>query len=161
MIISSSLSISTESENPFFSLSVSSCCGDQTTCDLISDTSSSSLATSVSLNESFEAKSGLNDISTSCIDPPVQPKLATYPLNHRKCSFQSSCLQKHEHQPKRIRQINNHNIIQTLTAQTGPQQTFLSTAITLNNCNPKTTTSDSPMSTLRITRNQPTIHRIH
>ncbi|CAF3399088.1 unnamed protein product [Rotaria socialis] len=90
MIISSSLSISTESENPFFSLSVSSCCGDQTTCDLISDTSSSSLATSVSLNESFEAKSGLNDISTSCIDPPVQPKLATYPLNHRKCSFQSS-----------------------------------------------------------------------
>ncbi|CAF1143733.1 unnamed protein product, partial [Rotaria sordida] len=64
--------------------------GDQTTCDLVSDTSSSSLTALVSLNESFEAKSAPNDISTSCIDPPVQPKLTAYPLNHQKRSFQSS-----------------------------------------------------------------------
>ncbi|CAF4942929.1 unnamed protein product [Rotaria sp. Silwood1] len=89
VIISSSLS-STESENVISPVSASSCSGDQTTCDLVSDTSSSSLTTLVSLNESFEAKSAPNDISTSCIDPPVQPKLTTYPLNHQKRSFQSS-----------------------------------------------------------------------
>jgi len=89
VIISCSLS-SPESQNllpPSFS---SLCFGDQDTCDLISDTSSSSLTVSVSMNESFEAKSAPNDISASCIDSPIQPKLTSYPLNHQKRSFQSN-----------------------------------------------------------------------
>jgi hypothetical protein len=69
VIISSSFS-SNESENLISLLSAFSCFGDQTTCDLVSDTSLCSLTTSVSLNESFETKSAPNDISTSCIDPP-------------------------------------------------------------------------------------------
>ena len=42
------------------------------------------------MNESFETKSVPSDISKSCIDSPVQPKLTSYPLNHQKRSFQSS-----------------------------------------------------------------------
>jgi len=90
VIISTSLLLS-EAENLLPPSSVSSLCsGDQATRDLVSDTSTSSITTSDSLNQSFEAKSAPNDISTSCIDSAAQPKLVTYPLNHQKRSFQSS-----------------------------------------------------------------------
>jgi hypothetical protein len=75
VIISTSLS-SSEAENLLPPPSVPSLStGDQTTCDLVSNTSSSSLSTSISLNERFEAKSAPNDISVSCCESPVQPNL--------------------------------------------------------------------------------------
>jgi hypothetical protein len=64
MIISFSLS-STESQKLISPLSASSYSGDQITCDLVSDTSSSSLTAPVTLNESFQVKSAPNDITTS------------------------------------------------------------------------------------------------
>ncbi|CAF1263221.1 unnamed protein product [Adineta ricciae] len=88
MVIPSSLSIP-EFQQPTTATAVS-CSKDQTTSDSISDTSSSSLANSVGLNESFEATSIPNDISKSSFDPPAQPKLGTYPVNQQKRSFQSA-----------------------------------------------------------------------
>ena len=85
----SSSSPSSEAQNPLSS-PINSCSSEQTSCALVSDTSSSSLTTSISLNESFEAKSVPSDISTSCADSPAQPKLTKYPTNHQKRSFQSS-----------------------------------------------------------------------
>jgi len=72
-IISSTLS-STESESPISPLSASSCSGDQTKYNIVSETSLSSFATPLSLNESFEAKFASNDISISG-DVPRSEKL--------------------------------------------------------------------------------------
>ena len=89
----SNISISSSSPSSLaqnlLSSPIDSCSGDQTSHAIVSDTSSSSLATSISLNGSFEAKSIPNDISTSCADSPAQPKLTKYPVNHQKRSFQS------------------------------------------------------------------------
>jgi hypothetical protein len=79
---------SSESQNlPDFS---PLCSDDQISCGLVSDTSSSSLTTSNSLDASFEAKSVPNDTSASSTDSPVQPKLTLYPVNNQKRAFQSS-----------------------------------------------------------------------
>ena len=85
IVNSSSLSSSDCQNLPSSSFSVQ-----QSTYDIVSDTSSSSLSTSISLNESFETNSIPNDISASCNVPPVQPKLSNYPINSQKRSFQSS-----------------------------------------------------------------------
>ncbi len=83
-----SSSPSSESQNLLYSSSL--CSGDATTCRLVSDTSSSSPTTSVSMNESFETKSASNEISISCIISHVEPKFKTYSFNPHKRSFQSS-----------------------------------------------------------------------
>ena len=90
MVIPSSLLVS-ESQEPTIATAVS-CSEDQTTFDSISDTdtSSSSLANSIGLNESYEAASIPNDISKSSSDPPAQPKLRSYPVNKQKRSLQSA-----------------------------------------------------------------------
>ncbi|CAF4084727.1 unnamed protein product, partial [Rotaria sordida] len=88
LINSPSSSFSSELQKP---PSTSSSSDDQITSDLVLVTSSSSLKASVSLNESIRTKSVLNDISASCNDPPVQPVLKNYPINHQKRSFQSIC----------------------------------------------------------------------
>ncbi|CAF1086687.1 unnamed protein product [Rotaria sordida] len=88
LINSPSSSFSSELQN---SPSTSSSSDDQITSDLVLVTSSSSLKASVSLNESVRTKSVPNDISASCNDPPVQPVLKNYPINHQKRSFQSIC----------------------------------------------------------------------
>lgn len=79
----------TQAKNLLSSPSIS-CSGDRNLCTLASDTSSASLSTSISLNESFEEKSIPNDISTACAACPIQPTLIKYPVNHQKRSFQSS-----------------------------------------------------------------------
>ena len=86
-VTTSSPSSAYESKNPPATSPSNS--DDQVMCDNASDTSSSSLSTSFSLNENF-GKSVPKDISTSCHDPPAQPQLPNYPLNHQKRSFQSS-----------------------------------------------------------------------
>jgi hypothetical protein len=58
--------------------------------DVNSVTPSSSLIICTSSNNTLQAKSVPDDISKSCNDLPVQPKLATYPINIDKRSFQSS-----------------------------------------------------------------------
>ena len=90
VVIPSSLLVS-ESQEPTIATAVS-CSEDQTTFDSISDTdtSSSSLANSIGLNESYEATSIPNDISKSSSDPPAQPKLRSYPVNKQKRSLQSA-----------------------------------------------------------------------
>jgi Domain of unknown function (DUF4371) len=61
---------------------------DQAAVDLISDTSSSSLSTSVGLNESCESKPVPDDISKSHRDVPAQPRLKCFPVNSQHRSFQ-------------------------------------------------------------------------
>ncbi|CAF1243413.1 unnamed protein product [Adineta steineri] len=87
-IINTSSTSTSESQNPLPTSSLHF--DDQITSDIISDTSSSSLSTSFSLNESFGRKSIPNDISTSYHDLPVQLVLKNYALNCQKRSFQSS-----------------------------------------------------------------------
>jgi hypothetical protein len=60
---------------------------DHTTCDLVSDTLSSSLTTAVFLSEIFETKFAPADISTLCLNSRVLLKLTTYPINQQKSSF--------------------------------------------------------------------------
>ncbi|CAF1296287.1 unnamed protein product [Rotaria sordida] len=84
-IIISSSSSSSEFQN---SHSLSSFSDDQTACDLVSDTSPSFLTVSSSLHENSGTKRVPNDISASCCDSPVQPKLITYPINYQNRSFQ-------------------------------------------------------------------------
>jgi hypothetical protein len=84
-LLSSTLS-SSEFQN--LSFSSSSFTGDQTTFDLAFNTSSSSRTNSICLNQSVQEKSILNDISTSCNDSPIQPKVTIYLINHRKHSFE-------------------------------------------------------------------------
>ncbi|CAF4244083.1 unnamed protein product [Rotaria magnacalcarata] len=86
-VTTSSPSSTSESKNPPPTSPSNS--NDQVMCDNASDTVSSSFSTSFSLNESF-GKSVPKDISTSCHDPPAQPQLPNYPLNHQKRSFQSN-----------------------------------------------------------------------
>ncbi len=74
-------------QNLYFS---SSFFGDQTTFDLPSDISSSSLKYFICVNSSIQEKSIPNDISTSCNDSPIQAKLTIYPINHQKHSFEPS-----------------------------------------------------------------------
>jgi hypothetical protein len=87
-VISTSSPSTSERQDPLPIPSLHS--DDQIMSDITSDTSSSSLSTSFSLNESFGRKSVPNDISTSCHDLPVQPIMKIYPLNNQKRSFQSS-----------------------------------------------------------------------
>lgn len=87
-IVSSSTPIA-ESEHHAGNVSISGL-ADQTMSDLVSDTSSSSLANCASLNESFEAKTIPHDISASGRDLPAQPKLKSYPANQQQRSFRSS-----------------------------------------------------------------------
>jgi len=65
----------------------------QTSPDLLDMSSSPSVSTSTSLNEDLQTKSIPNDISLSCNDDPVQPKLKSYPLNHQKRCFQFNWFQ--------------------------------------------------------------------
>jgi len=84
-------STSTLSSSEFQNLSFSSSfSGDQTTFDLASDISSSSLTDFICVNPSIQEKSIPNDISTSCNDSPIQAKLTIYPINHQKRSFEPS-----------------------------------------------------------------------
>ncbi len=62
----------------------------QGTSNVNSVTPSSSVIISTSSNNTFQVKSVPDDISKSCNDLPVQPKLTTYPINAQKRSFQSS-----------------------------------------------------------------------
>ncbi|CAF3452662.1 unnamed protein product [Rotaria sp. Silwood1] len=58
--------------------------------DISSTVPTPSLANNSSPKDYFQATSVPEDISKSCHDLPVQPKLATYPINHQNRSFQSS-----------------------------------------------------------------------
>jgi len=65
----------------------------QISLDLSDISSCPSVSLSTSLNEDLQTKSIPNDISLSCNDDAVQPKLKSYPLNYQNRSFQFNWFQ--------------------------------------------------------------------